>query len=185
MQRGFVRRSKYPAVEALLDFEDAVRESAFADKSENPSGSLVAPRGGLRWSDISVKKERTILIEFSQDIQTVIQGLRFRSEWVSSPGRRFYLVREVSAGIDGVERISHGLACAPRNSDGHNSVREIVQQLALDIPEVGESLREYIFVRLLEEAHAKGFIEIFRPCPEKESTRVPSAANALLAPKAN
>ena len=47
--------AKYPAVEALLDFEDAVRESAFADKSENPSGSLVAPRGGLRWSDISVK----------------------------------------------------------------------------------------------------------------------------------
>ena len=184
----FVRQhlaAKHPAVEALLDFEDAVRESAFADRSEKPSGSLVAPRDGLRWNDISVKRQQTILIEFSQDIQTVIQGLRFRSELVSSPGRHFYLMREVSTGIDGVERISHWLACALRNSDGRHSIREVVRQLTLDIPEVDESLREYTFVRLLEEAHAKGFIEIFRPCPEKEFTRVPSAANSLLAPKAN
>ena len=184
----FVRRhsaAKRPAIEALLDFEDAVRESAFADRSEKPSGSLVVPRGGLRWNDISVKRPQTILIEFSQDIQAVIQGLRFRSKLVSSPGRRFYLMREVATGIDGVERISHWLACALRNSDGRHSIREVVRQLALDIPEVDESLREYTFVRLLEEAHAKGFIEIVRPCPEREFTRVPSAATALLAPQAN
>jgi radical SAM superfamily enzyme YgiQ (UPF0313 family) len=177
--------AKHPAVEALLDFEDAVRESAFADRSEKPSGSRVAPQSGLRWNDISVKKEGTILIDFSHDIQTVIQGLRLSSESALSPDRRFYVMREVSAGIDGVERVSHWLASALRHSDGRHSIREIVQQLALDIPEVGESLREYTFVRLLEEAHAKGFIEIFRPCPEKESTRAPSSASAFLAPKAN
>ena len=184
----FVRQhsaAKHPAVRALLDFEDAIRESAFTDKSKTPFGCLVSPRCGLRWSDISVKEERTILIELSHDIQTIIQGLRFRRESVSSLGRHFYVMREVSDGINGVARISHWLACALRHSDGHHSIREIVQQLARDIPEVNESLREYTFVRLLEEAHAKGFIEIFRPCPEEESTRVPSAANALLAPKAN
>jgi len=186
--QAFLRRhsaARHPAVEALLDFEDAVRESDWADKSETASGSLVAPGCGLRWSDISAKKGGTILIESPHDLQAVIQGLRLGSEWVASRGRRFYVRREVSAGIDGVERISDWLACVLRNSDGRHSIKEIVQQLACDITEVRESLRDYVFVRLLQGAHAKGFIEIYRPCPEKGLTRALTASNTLLAQEAN
>lgn len=185
--QSFVRQhlaAKHATVETLLDFEDAIRDSTLAEKSVKPFGSLVAPGCGLRWSDISVKKGRTILIEFSRDIQTVIQGLRFRRESASSRGQRFYVRREVSAGIDGFERISDWLACVLRNSDGRHSIKEIVQQLACDITEVEESLRDYVFVRLLEEAHARGFIEIYRPCPEQGLTRPLSAANMLPAQEA-
>lgn len=166
--QSFVRQHSvigHLAVRTMLDFEDAVRDSILNDRSVKPVGSRVAPGCELWWSDVPVKKVGITMIEFSRDIQMLIEELRLESGSSSSDARRFYLRREVSPGIHGIEQISNWLASVLRNSDGRRNIAEVVEQLGRDITELQESVRDYAFVRLLAGAHTEGFIEIYRPTP--------------------
>jgi hypothetical protein len=154
------------AVHTLLDFEDAMKESTLNDDHVVPIGDLLPLGSVLRWGDLPVRKERMSPIKFSQDVQSVIDGLRFRNASGSTPGHRYYLKREVSTGIEGVNEISHWLACVLQNSNGHHSIRDVVHQFALDIEGLDDAVRDYVAVRVLEESHAKGFLEIYRPRPD-------------------
>src|SRR5215469_16930642 len=166
--QSFIRQhsvAEHTTVRTLLDFEDAMRDSILADQGVTPIGSFVANGSDLWWSDIPVKKPGTTIIEFSRDIQMLIQELRLGSGLPLCYARRFYLKREVSPGIDRIEQISDWLACVLRRCDGLHNIGEVVGQLACDITEVDESLKDYALVRLLEGAQAEGFIEIYRPSP--------------------
>jgi len=153
-------------VQTFIKFDEAVADATSADKAVDPRGSPVAPGSKLWWSDIAVKRSGTTLIEFLGDIQAVIDGLRFRSESTPTCARHFYVVGRSSH----VEEVSHWIACVLRNCNGSYTVRQIVKRLTDDLKEVDESFREYVFVRLLEGAWAKGFIDIYRPCPETETS---------------
>jgi radical SAM superfamily enzyme YgiQ (UPF0313 family) len=160
---AFVRQ--HPAancvsVQTFLDFEDAVVGAASADKAVDARGSPVAPGVELWWSDIAVKKSGTTLIEFLGDIQAVIDGLKSRSESTPARARRYYVVGR----SDRVEEVSNWIACVLRNCDGSRTVKQVVKRLTDDLKEVDESISEYVFVRLLQGAWAKGFIDIYRPC---------------------
>jgi radical SAM superfamily enzyme YgiQ (UPF0313 family) len=161
----FVRQhgiGKHVMVEVFLDYEDALRESAAAATAARPAGELVATGSRLLGSDVPVRREHTMFVELSCDIQRIIDGLKLCREplWVRGP--HFYVAREVSAGTCGVEQVSSWLGCVLRACDGHHSIQEIVTRLASDIPEVEASLRDYVFGRLLEGAQAKGLISIHR-----------------------
>lgn len=171
---AFVRRhaiGKNVMVEVFLDYEDALRESAAAATAARPAGELVDTGSRLLRSDVPVRKERTMFIELSCDIQRVIDGLKVCREPLWARGAHFYVAREVSAGTSGVEQVSTWLGCVLRACDGRHSIEEIVNRLASDIPEVEMSLRDYVFGRLLEGARAKGLISIHRVY----STSLPSA----------
>jgi hypothetical protein len=140
-------------VEVFLDYEDALRESATATATAaRPAGELVATRSRLLGSDVPVRKEHTMFVELSCDIQRIIDGLKLCREphWVRGP--HFYVAREVSAGTCGVEQVSSWLGCVLRACDGRHSIQEIVTRQASDIPEVEASLRDYVFGRLLGSA---------------------------------
>lgn len=49
-----------------------------------------------------------------------------------------------------------------RACDGSRSIEQVVNQLSHQMPDVGEDVREYAIVRLLESVHVEGFIEIYR-----------------------
>jgi len=167
--RSFVRQhsiAEHAAVRTMLEFEDAMRDSASHDRSVKPAGSLVPPGCQLWWSDIPVKKAGTTMVEFPGDIQALIQELRRKGGPASSCAHRFYLRSEVSPGIHKIEQISEWLACLLRASDGRRNIGEVVEELDRDITELQESLREYAFVRLLAGAQKQGFIEIYRSSPD-------------------
>ena len=166
----FVREhpvGKHASVQTFLDFEDAVVKATSADKAVDRHASPVASGGKLWWSDIPVKRSGTTLIESWCDIQSVIDGLRCRSELTPARTRRSYLVGRNSR----VEELSNWLACVLRNCDGRRSVRQVVNQLHDDLREVDKSVSEYVFVRLLQGAWEKGFIDIYRASIEAEASR--------------
>lgn len=167
--------AKCASVQTFLDFEDAVVDAGSADKAVDPPGSPVALGFELWWSDIAVKRAGTTLIEFSGDIQAAIDGLRSRSDSTPARARRFYVVGR----SDRVEEVSDWVACVLRNCDGSRTVKQVVKRLTDDLREVDESVSEYVFVRLLQGAWAKGFIDIYRPClgtsiPDRRSARQPA-----------
>jgi radical SAM superfamily enzyme YgiQ (UPF0313 family) len=167
--QSFVRQhsiAEHTAVRTMLDFEDAIQATILSDWSVKPGGSLIATGSELWWSDIPVKKAGTTMIEFPRNIQMLIEELRVNSARTYSSARHFYLRREVSPGVHRIEQISDWLACVLRSSDGRHTIGEVVEQLDRDITELQESLRDYAFVRFLAGAHAEGFIEIYRPCPD-------------------
>jgi radical SAM superfamily enzyme YgiQ (UPF0313 family) len=175
---AFVRQqpaAKCASVETFLDFEDAVVDATSADKAVDPRGCPLAPGSELWWSDITVKRGGTTLIEFLGDIQGLIDGLRSHSESTPARARRFYVVGR----SDRVEEVSDWIACVLRSCDGRHTVREVVKELTDNLKEVDESISEYVFVRLLEGAWARGFIDIYRPCLETETPIGSGSANSV------
>ena len=164
-----------PAVRAFLEYEDAMRHSIDPDKHVRPMGELLAPGTPLVATDVAVRKAGTRLIELSCDIQSAIDALKLRSEPVCGIGTHLYVVREVSSGTSGVQQISRWLGCLLRNCDGRHTVEEIVSRLGSDVPDVPPSLADHVFGQLLEGAHAKGFVEIYRghaQLPQKHPIQV-------------
>ena len=150
------------AVEALLDYENIVRRTASADERTSPTCDAVAPGTALWWSDIPIRKKRVFVIELAHDIQSIVDALKLRSELVSKRGRYFYIMREVSAGVDRLDQVSDWIACLLGLCDGRQTIEEILPRLSANLPEVEELLREYVCVRLLAGAQAENLIDVYR-----------------------
>jgi len=159
------------AVEALLDYEDSVRRAASADVRTSPRGNPVAPGTALRWGDKPFKKERVTLIELRYDVQCIVDALKLRSNPVCERGAHFYVVREVSAGIDRLDRVSDWMACLLRLCNGRRRIDEVVPRLSADLSEVEQPLRNYVCMRLLAGAQNQNLIEIYRSASATENKR--------------
>lgn len=163
---SFVRSHKAGSaavVEGLLEYEDTMtRATAPADKRTSPTGDPVAHGTALCWSDIPIRKKRVFVIELTYDIQSIVDALKLRSKPVFERGPHFYVTREVSAHIDRLDRVSDWMAFLLRLCNGRRRIEEIVQRLSANLPEVEESLREYVCVRLLVGAQAENLIDIYR-----------------------
>jgi radical SAM superfamily enzyme YgiQ (UPF0313 family) len=183
---SFVRTRKIgeaPSVKGLLDYQDALRCSSAADTRTTPAGDLLSPGTALWPADIPVRGNRIVVFELARDIQRIVDALKLRKNPVQSRGRHFYITRPVSAASARIDRISKWMAYLLRLCDGRCSVKEIVQQLTAQLPEVQESLREYVCMRLLQGAQNEQFIEVYRTAcasePANRSTeRVLSARKA-------
>jgi len=161
---AFVRTRKAgraPAVKALLDYEDALRRSA-ADTRTLPAGDRLVPASILQPDDVPVRGSRIVAFELTHDVQRVVDALKLRHKLVRSRGRHFYVTRPLSAANARIDRISNWMAYLLRLCDGRRSIRDVVQQLSAQLPEVPSSLRHYVGMRLLEGAQAERFIEVYR-----------------------
>jgi radical SAM superfamily enzyme YgiQ (UPF0313 family) len=163
--------SSTAAVEALLDYEDSVRRAASAHLKTSPVGNPVAPGTALRRSDKPFRKERVSVIELRYDIQCIVDALKLRSKSVWERGTHFYVMREVSAGIDRLDRVSDWMACLLRLCNGRRRIDEIVLRLSANLPEVEEPLRNYVSMRLLAGAQAQNLIDIYRSASATENKR--------------
>jgi hypothetical protein len=123
-----------------------------------------------------VRKERVAVLKLSYDIQSIVDALKLRTKpaWVRGP--HFYVTREVSAGTDRLVQVSDWMARFLRICDGQRSIEEIVRQVSAHLPEVEESLRKYVCMRLLDRAQAEKFIAIYRSARATEDTHDRSGA---------
>jgi hypothetical protein len=169
---SFVRTQKVgeaPSVKGLLDYQDALRCSSAADTRTMPAGDLLSPGTDLWPADIPVRGNRIVVFELARDIQRIVDALKLQKNPVQSRGPHFYITRPVSAATARIDRISKWMAYVLRLCDGRCSVKEIVQQLTAQLPEVQESLREYVCMRLLQGAQNEQFIEVYRTACASEA----------------
>lgn len=171
---SFVRSNavgKAAAVEALLDYEESVRQATLADTRTSPIGHTVALGASLRQSDRPLRNERAIVIELNFDIQGVIDSLKLRTKpiWERSP--HFYVTREVAADIDRLDRVSDWMAKLLRLCNGRRRIKEIVPRLSANLREVRAPLRKYVCMRLLAGAQAEKFIDIYRSASASKTNR--------------
>jgi hypothetical protein len=159
------------AVEALLDYEDSVRRAALGNVRRRPIGHPVAPGTALRRGDTPLKKKRVSVIELRYDIQCIVDALKIRSKPVWERGAHFYVMREVSAGIDRLDRVSDWMACLLHLCNGRRRIDEIVPRLSANLSEVEEPLRNYVCMRLLAGAQVQNLIDIYRSTSGAKTNR--------------
>jgi hypothetical protein len=114
------------------------------------------------------------------NIQTVVDSLKIQSRpvWERSP--HFCATREVSAGMDRLDRVSDSMACLLSLCDGRHRIAEIVPRLSATLHDVKAPLGEYVCLRLLSGAQAEQFIDIYRTASStKKETRSHGTAPRL------
>ena len=151
--------SKEPMTASLLAAEEALLQSAHAPMQ---SARRTSPDQPLRWSDVPSNGGLTDVIELQYGLQEIVEALSSRAELPLEPNRSFYAIRESSNGDRTLRKISNWLAFLIRACDGTRTIEEVVTQLSIDIPEVKEEVRSYVFIRLLQEAQTQGFVAIYR-----------------------
>ena len=144
--------SLHAAEEALLRSTPAPIEST----------EEISPDQPLKWSDVPSKGSFTNVIELQWSLQKIVEALSSKAELSLDPDRSFYAIRESPDGDRTLTKVSNWLAFLIRACDGTRTIEEVVIQLSLDIPEVKEEVKSYVFVRLLQGAQSQGFVTIYR-----------------------
>lgn len=158
---------KHPAgsdakVHALLDFEDAM--SHLPQKSCLPASATKLDCGcQLDWSDIPIRAKQSRVIELSYELQDIIDAVRGCRDPNMVYGRHFYVVTQKE---NAVYHVSPGIARVLEACDGRRTISGVITQLSIEIPEVSERQRDYIFVSLIEKARTEGLVAIYRTASE-------------------
>jgi hypothetical protein len=162
---AFVRRHPVGGTEvvaALLDYHQALMLTSGQNAVELPPTDVVKGRARLRWTDIPVRGKHTRVLELSCDLQLIVEALKKQDVPRWKRGPHFYTTREFSPGVERLHQVSTWVGWLLMACDGNRTIRQVVQYLSLRIVEVDESEREYVFVRLVEGAHAQGFLDVYR-----------------------
>jgi radical SAM superfamily enzyme YgiQ (UPF0313 family) len=150
-------------VAMMLTCHEALSCTRKQQGTQTRMGADVRRGARLHWSDVPILAKHTRVIELSYDLQLLVEALKQGRTPVWKKGRHFYCTREFSPGIDRLHRVSTWLGYLLIASDGTRSIRQVGELLSPQLIEIDKSVREYVFVRLLQGAHAKGLIEIYRP----------------------
>jgi hypothetical protein len=102
------------------------------------------------------------VIDLQFDLQQITEALKSRASLPSQQERCFYAVREAPDGTRGLTKVSAWLATLIRACDGTRTIEEVVTQLSLEIPEVKEEEKRYVFINLLQQAQSEGVVAISR-----------------------
>jgi Radical SAM superfamily len=163
---AFLRRHPVGGTEvvaALLDYHQALMVSSRQSTFELPNADVVERRARLRWTDIPIREKHTRVLELSCDLQLIIEALKKQDVPCWKRGRHFYATREFSAGVEQLHQVSIWVGLLLMACDGNRTIQQVVAYLSPQIVEVDESVRDYVFVQLVDGARAQGFINIYRP----------------------
>ena len=149
-------------VAALLDYHQALMLSNRQNTVALPPADLLKKRDRLRWTDIPVREKNTRVLELACDLQLVVEALKKQDVPCWKRGQHFYTTREFSPGVGRLHRVSNWVGWLLMACDGNRTIQQVVEYLSSRIVEVDESEREYVLVRLVDGAHAQGFIDIYR-----------------------
>lgn len=142
-----------------------------------PAGDPLPSGATLRVNDKPVRRDRIFVFELDYDIQSIVDALKLQKKPVQSEDRYFYITRPQSPATARIEHISNWMAHLLRLCDGTRSVRTIVRQLSVRLPEVKRCLREHVCMRLLQGAENEQFIEVYRTACVAANRKAPAKLN--------
>ncbi len=155
-------------IQALLDYEDVLRQCVADCGMLRPAGLAVPIGHPLSWDDIPLRTEGTLIIELPYNIQNIIDALKTRAVPSWERGSFVYLSRETSSARAQVLQISNWMACILLDCNGKMTIEDIVSHSTIEMSGVDDSERTYILLRLLQKAHAERYIEIYRMTSDAE-----------------
>jgi radical SAM superfamily enzyme YgiQ (UPF0313 family) len=166
---------------SLLAAEEALQQKAHTPMQSAQQISLDQP---LRWSDVPLNGSLTDVVELQCSLQKIVEALSSKAKLSLNPDRSFYAICESPDGDRTLTKVSNWLAFLIRACDGTRTIEEVVTQLSLDIPEVKEEVKSYVFVRLLQGAQTQGFVTIHRTNrpesgPDKTTGRIFQGSNGV------
>jgi len=158
----FVREhavAKERMVAALLTAEDALMQSP---RGTVQSFQPVPSDQPLWWSDVPSPGKYTGVVELQCNLQQIVEALQTKTNPSLQRAGTFYAIQESSDGGRSLTKVSSWLAALIRACDGTRTIEDVVAQLSLDIPEVKDEDKNYVFVKLLQGAQTQGLVAIHR-----------------------
>jgi hypothetical protein len=149
-------------IAALLDYHKALRLSR-QNETQTPRAGQLPIGARLRWTDIPLRNERTRVMELAYDLQHLIDAVKRGADPVWVQGPHFYVTHEDSPGVDRLHGVSTWVGRLLSACDGQRTIREVVDYVWPELPDLEESVREYALVELLRGIHAQELIAIHRP----------------------
>jgi hypothetical protein len=181
----FVREheaGKKELVTALLEYHEALRLSSLLNRTERPGTGVIPVGARLQWNYVPVREKHARFVQLQYDIQLVIESLKRRGAPVWKRGPHFYVTRKDSPGVDRLHGVSTWVGCLLAACDGRRTIRDVVDHVWPQVPDLEESVREYAIVELLRGIHAQQFISIYRKGADVRGKRAPK--NARVHPQA-
>jgi radical SAM superfamily enzyme YgiQ (UPF0313 family) len=149
-------------VKALLDYEDAVRRASTEYQRATPMGAPLSPGAPLQPRDKPITKRGVRVIELNYEVQSIVDGLKLGSKPAWETGPHYYVMRELSPGLDRLDRVSDWMALLLRLCDGRRRIRQIVPRLSMNLSEFDKSVHEYICMRLIAGAQELQLVDVYR-----------------------
>jgi radical SAM superfamily enzyme YgiQ (UPF0313 family) len=171
--------SKEQMTAPLLAAEEVLLKGRHAPVQSAQQVSLDQP---LRWSDVPSNSSFTDVIELQCSLQEIVEALSSKAKLPLDLVSSFYAIRESPDGDRTLIKISNWLAFLIRACDGTRTIEEVVTQLSLDIPEVKEEVKSYVFVRLLQGAQTQGFVTIHRANRPESGSDQATFSNSEMGP---
>jgi radical SAM superfamily enzyme YgiQ (UPF0313 family) len=159
---GFVRRHEVGQTllsGVFLDWAEAL----CSPPSIRPSAAArpLSGRQALQWTDLAVRESCLRLVQVSMEIEHAIKAIQQRSEPGRANGPYFYL--HGCSDADGLlRRISNWVAWLLEACDGRRNIGQVVDLMCDKLQEVGQNLREYTSLKLIQGAQAEGYLKIYR-----------------------
>jgi radical SAM superfamily enzyme YgiQ (UPF0313 family) len=168
------------SVASLLAAEEALVTSTFTMAQ---SGQPITPGEPLFWTDVPSNAKFINVIDLQFDLQQITEALKSRTG-LPPQERCFYAVHEAPDGTRGLTKVSAWLAALLRACDGTRTIEEVVTQLSVEMPEVKEEEKRYVFINLLQQAQSQGVVAISRASRMEISVNPESFDEALEMPSA-
>ena len=165
------------AVNAFLELETAMLRRAMQPNVPRPAGEVLLAGSELWSTDVPLVMPQARVVELNCNIQLVVEGVKRRSEPIWLRGPHFYVTRRTTSGVNQLCSISHWVAAVLCACDGRRTIATILRCLRTQIPEVNNEVRDYVYLRLLREIQALGYIEIYRDSDAKSFAKNQSAKN--------
>ena len=148
-----------PMISTLLTVEDALRQNS---PSRMQFGQKIQPGQQLWWNDIPATTLSPGVVELDCSVKQITEALQSRLDLPLQCDKTLYGIREGMNGDRSLAEISGWLAAVIRACDGRRTIEKVVEQLAFDIPELKDDVRNYVLIKLLQGAQTQKFIDVYR-----------------------
>ena len=150
-----------PAIRTLIRAEEIIKIAAETQTQSQIERIAVSVGEPLEPADVPCVKGTTRTLKLEYKLEEIVTAISARTEAEPRP-EVFYATRIDSLGALRLVEISNVLAAVIKLCDGRRTVAKVLDTLADDLPQLESTTRSYVSERLLNGAHAAGFVDIYR-----------------------
>ena len=151
-----------PAIRTLVRAEEIIKIAAEAQPQSQTEHIAISVGEPLEPADVPCVKSTTRTLKLEYKLEEIVTAISARTEAKRRP-EVFYATRVDNQGTLRLVEISNVLAAVIKVCDGRHTVAKVLNTLAGDLPQLESMTRSYVSERLLNGAHAAGFVDIYRP----------------------
>jgi hypothetical protein len=150
-----------PAIRTLVRAEETLKIAAEVHTQARTEHIAVAVGEPLEPADVPCAKGTTRTLKLEYKLEEIVTAISARTEAEPRP-EVFYATRVDNHGTLRLVEISNVMEAVIKVCDGRHTVAKVLDTLAGDLPQLETGMRSYVSEKLLNGAHAAGFVDIYR-----------------------